>query len=53
MMVNEVVEIHSGYKSVGGQFIYEKFIEGKVVKVNKKSIRVHLRGLSLDCRYRG
>ena len=27
---------------MGGMFIYEKFITGTVVKVNKKSIRVHM-----------
>ena len=42
MKVNEMVQIHSGYNSMGGMFIYEKFITGTVVKVNKKSIRVHM-----------
>ena len=42
MMVNERVQIHKGNNSMGGIFIYEEFIEGKVVKVNKKSIRVHM-----------
>ena len=42
MMVNEMVQIHDGNKSVGGVFVYEKFITGRVVKVNKKSIRVHM-----------
>ena len=42
MKVNEMVQIHSGYNSMGGMFIYEKFIEGKVIKVNAKSIRVHM-----------
>ena len=42
MMVNETVQIHKGSNSMGGMFIYEEFIEGKVVKVNKKSIRVHM-----------
>lgn len=36
------VQIHKGNNSMGGVFIYEEFIEGKVVKVNKKSIRVHM-----------
>jgi hypothetical protein len=27
---------------MGGMFIYEKFITGTVVKVNEKSIRVHM-----------
>jgi len=40
MMVNEMVQIHKGNTSVGGIFIYETFITGTVVKVNKKSIRV-------------
>ena len=42
MKVNEMVQIHKGYSSMGGIFIYEKFITGKIVKVNKKSIRVHM-----------
>jgi len=42
MKVNEIVQIRSGYNSMGGMFIYEKFIEGKVIKVNAKSIRVHM-----------
>jgi len=42
MMVNEMVQIHKGNNSMGGIFIYEEFIEGKVVKVNAKSIRVHM-----------
>ena len=42
MMVNERVQIHKGNNSMGGIFIYEKFITGTVVKVNKKSIRVHM-----------
>ena len=42
MMVNEMVQIHKGNNSMGGMFIYEEFIEGKVVKVNAKSIRVHM-----------
>jgi hypothetical protein len=42
MMINERVQIHKGTNSMGGMFIYEEFIEGKVVKVNKKSIRVHM-----------
>ena len=42
MKINEMVQIHSGSNSMGGMFIYEEFIEGKVVKVNKKSIRVHM-----------
>ena len=42
MKVNEIVQIHNGYNSMGGMFIYEKFITGTVVKVNEKSIRVHM-----------
>ena len=42
MIVNEMVQIRSGYNSMGGMFIYEKFITGTVVKVNEKSIRVHM-----------
>ena len=42
MKVNQMVQIHTGNNSMGGIFIYEKFITGKIVKVNKKSIRVHM-----------
>ena len=42
MKVNEMVQIHKGNNSVGGVFIYEEFILGIVVRVNKKSIRVHM-----------
>lgn len=42
MRVNEIVQIHNGYNSMGGMFTYEEFVAGKVDKVNKKSIRVHL-----------
>lgn len=42
MKVNEIVQIHEGRSSMGGIFIYEKFITGEVVKVNKKSIRVNM-----------
>ncbi len=42
MKINKTVQIHNGYNSMGGIFIYEKFITGKVDKVNKKSIRVHM-----------
>ena len=42
MKVNEMVQIHKGNNSMGGMFIYEEFITGKVDKVNKKSIRVHM-----------
>ena len=42
MTVNKTVQIHNGNNPMGGMFIYEKFITGTVVKVNKKSIRVHM-----------
>ena len=42
MKVNEMVQIHEGSSSMGGFFIYEKFITGEVVKVNEKSIRVNM-----------
>ena len=42
MKAGEMVQIHSGSNSMGGIFIYEEFITGTVVKVNKKSIRVHM-----------
>ena len=41
-MVNKTVQIHKGSNSMGGIFIYEEFITGTIVKVNKKSIRVHM-----------
>lgn len=42
MKVNEKVQIHSGYNSPGGMYIHEEFISGTVIKVNKKSVRVHM-----------
>ncbi len=42
MKVNEMVQVHNGSCSMGGMFIYERFITGTVVKVNAKSIRVHM-----------
>jgi hypothetical protein len=42
MKVGEMVQIHKGYNSIGGMYIHEEIISGKVVKVNKKSIRVHM-----------
>ena len=42
MRVNETVQIHKGTNSMGGMFIYEEFITGTIVRVNKKSIRVHM-----------
>jgi len=40
--VNEMVQIHKGNNSMGGMFIYETFITGTIVRVNEKSIRVHM-----------
>ena len=40
MKINETVQIYRG--QLGGIFIYEEFIEGTIVKVNAKSIRVHM-----------
>ena len=42
MKVNEMVQIHDGSNSMGGMFIHEKLITGKVIKVNEKSIRIHM-----------
>ena len=42
MKVNEMVQNHNENNSMGGMFIYEKFITGTVVRVNKKSIRVRM-----------
>ena len=42
MKINEMVQIHKGNNSMGGMFIYEEFITGRVVKVNEKSVRVHM-----------
>lgn len=42
MMINKMVQIHKGNNSMGRMFIYEEFITGTVVRVNKKSIRVHM-----------
>lgn len=42
MMINEMVQIHKGTNSMGGIYIYEEIIKGTIVKVNKKSIRVHM-----------
>ena len=36
------VQIRKGSNSAGGIFIYEEVIEGTVVKVNEKSIRVRM-----------
>ena len=38
--MNMKVSAHNGTCSVGGMFIDETFLNGSVVKVNKKSIRV-------------
>ena len=40
MKINETVQIHRG--KLGGIFTYEEFITGTIVKVNKKSLRVHM-----------
>jgi hypothetical protein len=42
MKVNEMIQIHSGSMGLSDIFTYEKFIIGTIVKVNKKSIRVHM-----------
>jgi hypothetical protein len=36
------VTIHNGTNSAGTMFIYEKHIDGEIVKENAKSIRVHM-----------
>ena len=41
-MTNKMVQIHNGYNSMGGMFIYEKFITGTIVRTNEKSIRVNM-----------
>lgn len=40
MMVNEMVQIHDGYSR--DVFVHERFITGTIVRINKKSIRVHM-----------
>jgi hypothetical protein len=40
MMVNEMVQIHDGYSR--DIFVHERFITGIIVRINKKSIRVHM-----------
>ncbi len=42
MKAGEMVQIHRGYNSIGGMYIHEEFISGTVIKVNKKSVRVHM-----------
>lgn len=37
-----MVQIHKGSNSAGGIFIYERLITGTIIKVNEKSIRVHM-----------
>ena len=39
-MINTNVQIHDGHRI--GAAICEKFITGEIVKVNAKSIRVHM-----------
>ena len=41
-MKGKMVQIHKGNNSMGGIYICEVFITGKIIKVNKKSIRVHM-----------
>lgn len=41
MMINKMVEIYKG-STIDGILIYEEFITSTVVRVNKKSIRVHM-----------
>ena len=36
------VIIHEGTNSMGTMFIYEKHIDGEIIKENTKSIRVHM-----------
>jgi hypothetical protein len=40
--LNQKVTAHRGSNSMGTMFIYEAFKNGEIVKVNSKSIRVHL-----------
>jgi len=40
MKINETVQIYRG--QLGGIFIYEEVITGTIVKINAKSIRVHM-----------
>lgn len=42
MEVNQAVQIHDGSNSAGAMFINEKLITGEIVKINEKSIRVHM-----------
>lgn len=41
MKVSEKVQVHSG-NTIDGITIHERFIEGSIIKVNKKSIRVYM-----------
>ena len=41
MMVNERAQIHKG-STIDGILIHEVFITGTIVRINKKSIRVHM-----------
>ena len=41
MMINKMAQIHKG-STIDGILIQEEFITGTVVRVNKKSIRVHM-----------
>ncbi len=42
MKVGKMIQVHKGYNSIGGMYIHEEFIEGKVIKINSKSIRVNM-----------
>lgn len=41
-MTRTMVQIRKGNISMGGMFVYEEVITGTVVKVNGKSIRIHM-----------
>lgn len=41
-MINKMVQIHKGSNSMGGIYIYEEVITGTIIRVNKKSIRIHM-----------
>ena len=41
-MTRTMVQIHKGSNSAGGIYIYEEVIAGTIVRVNKKSIRIHM-----------
>ena len=41
-MTRTMVQIHKGSNSPGGIYIYEEVITGTIIRVNKKSIRIHM-----------